>query len=193
MSKPTLTKLKNLSVLFTQPWTGNLLANVVKPMVKGEVVVKNRSNIIATLNLQPYTIRVDSMYESYPASLQLSNDEFMQHLKEDMVKSVDQLKDAYDRFKDAGKNLYLKLTGVDDIDIALNMSNSFLQDGINVIAIKKEDGMHYKLPFKGQMIEMTDPEDLFIFLGSLANVFMMTRGQPDPKWFSKNSAADFPF
>ncbi len=193
MSKPVLTKLKSLSVLFEQPWYGNLLKNVVRPLALGKVETKNRSNIFSTLENETFNIRVDKMYESYPWSTQLSNEEFMKHLNEDVARTVTQINEAYTRFLSAGKDLYLKLTGESDIEKALTICNSFLMDGINVIAIRRVEGMVYKFPFNGRTIETSDPEELFLFLGSLANVFMNRQGVPDPNWFAHNADEGFPF
>lgn len=192
MSKPTLTKLKNFSLLFENPWYGSILNNVVRPIVHGEVVVKNLSNVHITWDEKLYQIRVDQFY-GMPIHLVGTKEERTALYQQDMDRTVEQIKSSYRRFRDAGERLYKKLTDCDDIEQALQISNSFLKDGVNVIAVRREEGMAYKFPYQNQMITVTDPEDLFIFLGSLSNRYMMTQGAPDAQWFAENRDESFPF
>lgn len=192
MSKPVLTKLKNFSLLFENPWYGSILNNVVRPFIHGEVVVKNRSNVHATWDDQVFQIRVDQFYFR-PVNLQGTKEELTAQYQTDMDRTVEDIKRAYQRFLTAGEALYKKLTDCDDIEKALQISNSFLKDGVNVIATRRDEGMVYKFPYNDKTITVTEPEDLFIFLGSLSNRYMMTNGAPDPQWFNDNRDESFPF
>lgn len=195
MSKPILTKLKNFSLLFQNPWYGNMLNNVILPLINGEVTVKNISNVAIKHNDQDYTIRVDQFYAQPVNAIHITGtkEELRVLLQEDMDNTLVQIRDAYQRFLTAGSELYKELTDCNTLEAALGLSNSFLRNGVNVIAIKKEDGMHYKFPINGKVHETTDPDELLIFLGSLANSFMMNKGQPDPRWFNENADEGFPF
>ena len=201
MSKPILTKLKNFSVLYNSAWYGNMLRNVILPLTQGKVTVKNLSNVHIVHNDQEYTIRVDQFYAGRVTDTDGNNintkgktkEQIEVMLQEDMDKTIQHLKDAYDRFMNAGVDLYKKLTDCNELGDALTLSNSFLRDGVNVIAVKKEDGMHYKFPVNGKLYETADPDELLIFLGSLANVFILNRGVPDARWFNDNKDEGFPF
>lgn len=192
MSKPTLTKLKNFSLLFENPWYGAILNNVVRPIVNGESVVKNISNVHVTWGDKQYQIRVDQFY-AMPRRLEGTKEELTAYYQEDFDRTSQMLKDFYTRFITAGQDLYKKLTDCDNLEQALQISNTFLIDGVNVVAIRREEGMVYKFPYQGQTITVTEPEDLFIFLGSLANRFMINHGSPDPRWFNDNRDESFPF
>ena len=192
MSTPILTKLKNFSLLFDNAWYGAVLNNVIRPIVHGEAVVKNLSNVHVTCDGQLYQIRVDQFYQM-PTSLTGTKEELQAYYQKDFDRTAEMLKNFYQRFITAGQELYKKLTDCDDLEQALLISNSFLKDGVNVIAIRREEGMLYKFPYQGRMLQTTNPEDLFLFLGSLSNRFMLTRGQPDPQWFEDNRDEGFPF
>lgn len=192
MSTPILTKLKNFSLLFNNAWYGAVLNNVIRPIVHGEAVVKNLSNVHVTCDGQLYQIRVDQFYQM-PTSLTGTKEELQAYYQKDFDRTAEMLKNFYQRFITAGQELYKKLTDCDDLEQALLISNSFLKDGVNVIAIRREEGMLYKFPYQGRMLQTTNPEDLFLFLGSLSNRFMLTRGQPDPQWFEDNRDEGFPF
>ena len=192
MSTPILTKLKNFSLLFDNAWYGAVLNNVIRPIVHGEAVVKNLSNVHVTCDGQLYQIRVDQFYQM-PTSLTGTKEELQAYYQKDFDRTAEMLKNFYQRFITAGQELYKKLTDCDDLEQALLISNSFLKDGVNVIAIRREEGMLYKFPYQGRMLQATNPEDLFLFLGSLSNRFMLTRGQPDPQWFEDNRDEGFPF
>lgn len=192
MSTPILTKLKNFSLLFDNAWYGAVLNNVIRPIVHGEAVVKNLSNVHVTCDGQLYQIRVDQFYQ-IPTSLTGTKEELQAYYQKDFDRTAEMLKNFYQRFITAGQELYKKLTDCDDLEQALLISNSFLKDGVNVIAIRREEGMLYKFPYQGRMLQTTNPEDLFLFLGSLSNRFMLTRGQPDPQWFEDNRDEGFPF
>lgn len=192
MSTPILTKLKNFSLLFDNAWYGAVLNNVIRPIVHGEAVVKNLSNVHVTCDGQLYQIRVDQFYQM-PTSLTGTKEELQAYYQKDFDRTAEMLKNFYQRFITAGQELYKKLTDCDDLEQALLISNSFLKDGVNVIAVRREEGMLYKFPYQGRMLQTTNPEDLFLFLGSLSNRFMLTRGQPDPQWFEDNRDEGFPF
>lgn len=192
MSTPILTKLKNFSLLFDNAWYGTVLNNVIRPIVHGEAVVKNLSNVHVTCDGQLYQIRVDQFYQM-PTSLTGTKEELQAYYQKDFDRTAEMLKNFYQRFITAGQELYKKLTDCDDLEQALLISNSFLKDGVNVIAVRREEGMLYKFPYQGRMLQTTNPEDLFLFLGSLSNRFMLTRGQPDPQWFEDNRDEGFPF
>lgn len=192
MSTPILTKLKNFSLLFDNAWYGAVLNNVIRPIVHGEAVVKNLSNVHVTCDGQLYQIRVDQFYQT-PTSLTGTKEELQAYYQKDFDRTAEMLKNFYQRFITAGQELYKKLTDCDDLEQALLISNSFLKDGVNVIAVRREEGMLYKFPYQGRMLQTTNPEDLFLFLGSLSNRFMLTRGQPDPQWFEDNRDEGFPF
>ena len=192
MSTPILTKLKNFSLLFDNAWYGAVLNNVIRPIVHGEAVVKNLSNVHVTCDGQLYQIRVDQFYQM-PTSLTGTKEELQAYYQKDFDRTAEMLKNFYQRFITAGQELYKKLTDCDDLEQALLISNSFLKDGVNVIAVRREEGMLYKFPYQGRMLQATNPEDLFLFLGSLSNRFMLTRGQPDPQWFEDNRDEGFPF
>lgn len=192
MSTPILTKLKNFSLLFDNAWYGAVLNNVIRPIVHGEAVVKNLSNVHVTCDGQLYQIRVDQFYQ-IPTSLTGTKEELQAYYQKDFDRTAEMLKNFYQRFITAGQELYKKLTDCDDLEQALLISNSFLKDGVNVIAVRREEGMLYKFPYQGRMLQTTNPEDLFLFLGSLSNRFMLTRGQPDPQWFEDNRDEGFPF
>ena len=192
MSTPILTKLKNFSLLFDNAWYGAVLNNVIRPIVHGEAVVKNLSNVHVTCDGQLYQIRVDQFYQM-PTSLTGTKEELQAYYQKDFDRTAEMLKNFYQRFITAGQELYKKLTDCDDLEQALLISNSFLTDGVNVIAVRREEGMLYKFPYQGRMLQTTNPEDLFLFLGSLSNRFMLTRGQPDPQWFEDNRDEGFPF
>lgn len=187
-----LTKLKNLSVILNQPWFGNLYLNCILPLTEGEVTLRNLSNIDMHFNEQQYVIRVDKLIEKND-SIADSHEVRLEDTRKALAHTVDQFKELKQKFLKAGEDLYIKLTDADTIEEALGFTNSFNKDGVNVIAIKRETGMVYKVPFDNKMIEFTDPKLLFLFLGSLANVFLMNQGQPDPRWFKENSADNFPF
>lgn len=192
MSTPILTKLKNFSLLFDNAWYGTVLNNVIRPIVHGEAVVKNLSNVHVTCDGQLYKIRVDQFYQM-PTSLTGTKEELQAYYQKDFDRTAEMLKNFYQRFITAGQELYKKLTDCDDLEQALLISNSFLKGGVNVIAVRREEGMLYKFPYQGRMLQTTNPEDLFLFLGSLSNCFMLTRGQPDPQWFEDNRDEGFPF
>lgn len=192
MPTPILTKLKNFSLLFDNAWYGAVLNNVIRPIVHGEAVVKNLSNVHVTCDGQLYQIRVDQFYQM-PTSLTGTKEELQAYYQKDFDRTAEMLKNFYQRFITAGQELYKKLTDCDDLEQALLISNSFLKDGVNVIAIRREEGMLYKFPYQGRMLQATNPEDLFLFLGSLSNRYMLTRGQPDPQWFEDNRDEGFPF
>lgn len=192
MSTPILTKLKNFSLLFDNAWYGAVLNNVIRPIVHGEAVVKNLSNVHVTCDGQLYQIRVDQFYQ-IPTSLTGTKEELQAYYQKDFDRTAEMLKNFYQRFITAGQELYKKLTDCDDLEQALLISNSFLKDGVNVIAVRREEGMLYKFPYQGRMLQTTNPEDLFLFLGSLSNRFMLTGGQPDPQWFEDNRDEGFPF
>lgn len=194
MSKPTLTKLKNFSLLFDSPWYGGILDHVVRPLVLGQATVRNMSMIDVQLEGKDFIIKVDQFYAMPSSAINgLSKEDRRNCLQTDLDRTVIQMRDFYTKFAKAGRDLYLKLTDCDDIDQALSITNSFLKDGVNVIATRRESGMVYKAPFDGKLIEFTNPDDLFLFLGSLANCFMQRRGAPDPEWFKQNADEGFPF
>lgn len=193
MTKATiLTKLKNLSVILEQPWTGNIYSNCVLPLTEGEVTLRNLSNIDIKHNDQHYVIRVDKLIERNDVSTD-SHEVRLEDTRNALKHTVEQFKELKERFLQAGESLYIKLTDAETIEEALSFTNSFNKDGVNVIAIKRATGMVYKTPYNGRTLEFIDPQDLFLFLGSLANVFMINQGQPDPRWYKENSADDFPF
>lgn len=194
IKKPTITKLKNLAVLLERPWFGSMFANVIKPFVLGEVTLRNLSNIDIKYNDEDFVIRVDKLIMRDNAiRFDDTHEKRLADTKDALVETVTQFKTLYGRFIPAGEKLYIELTDSETIEEALGKTNSFVKDGVNVIAIKRESGMVYKTPCEGKTLEFTEPEALFVYLGSLANVFMMNRGQPDPRWYKENVRDDFPF
>ena len=51
--------------------------------------------------------------------------------------------------------------------------------------------MNYSFPVNGKLHTTTNSNELLIFLGSLANVYLQNKQQPDPRWFSENKPDDF--
>lgn len=189
---PILTKLKNLSVLLNQPWHGSIYENCIRPLIEGEVTLRNLSNIDVLYNQEHYIIRVDKLIERNDVVTD-SHEVRLEDTRTALVATVEQFKHLKTAFLKAGEELYVKLTDAQNIEEALSFTNSFYKDGVNVIAIKRASGMVYKVPLNGKTIEISEPEKLFLLLGSLANVFLANQGQPDPRWFKENSADNFPF
>lgn len=193
MSKaPIITKIKTLSVLMTQPWYGSMYHNVALPFAEGIVVLRNMSNIDIDYNGEKYVIRVDTLAEK-DYLVGLSSEEKLEKVRVALLQTIQQFQELHKQFMSIGITLYKDLTGADTIERALQITNSFLKDGVNVIAKKKEDGMHYSFPINGRLHTTTDSSELFAFLGSLANVYMINKGVPDARWFNENKPDDFPF
>lgn len=185
-----LTKIKNLSILMTQPWYGTILNNVALPLCEGHVVLRNMSNIDIEYNGEKFAIKVDDLINK-DLLVGKTKEEKLEECRKALFVTTQQLNELLLRFGAAGAELYKQLTGSESLDEALAISNSFLKEGVNVIAKKKENGMNYSFPVNGKLHTTTNSNELLIFLGSLANVYLQNKQQPDPRWFSENKPDDF--
>lgn len=184
--KPIVTKLKYIHLLEEIVIFGNMYHNAVKPFIEGELSIPNRNNIKMVYNDQEYVIRVNIAATLQPTR---NNEEFMEYFREEVKDFRYNFRTKVGQMYHAGVGLFKDITDCNDLNTALNTMNTFEKDGVTVTNRKVARGeetvteFELKANFGNYHLTTTDPEEVMVFLGSLAVNFTKMMQQPDPSWF----------
>lgn len=196
--KPIITRIRHINLLVESPLYNAMYRHVLVPLTNGVVSVPNRNTIKVVYNDQEYIIRTDMPFIE-PQYHIGSDVEFMERCETKINEFIINLRSKAGLWVQAGIGVFKELTDTNDLEVALSLSNVFRKQGLAVGSVKVvrdgEEVMEYRIvsDFGSHKFITTDSDEMFTFIGTLANTFTRSYNRPDPNWFKGLDKADFQF
>lgn len=175
-TKPSLIKLRSIETLLDTILSGNIYKQAVIPLLHGEVTGVNDYTITVQHLNKTFKLRTDTIIGT------------------DMDKFIELLRSQVGAYGRAGADVFKDLTDINSLELALTTENTFARGGIICTSRKisnvGEDGtpmiMEYRLNSKlvlvNKEVVTRDPDEMFVFLGSLARRYSINMQRPDANW-----------
>ncbi len=134
-----LTKIKNLSILMTQPWYGTILNNVALPLCEGHVVLRNMSNIDIEYNGEKFAIKVDDLINK-DLLVGKTKEEKLAECPKALFVTTQQLNELLLRFGAAGAELIP--AGAHDLHLVVLRVGGLLHGCLLIIVCRVANGVN---------------------------------------------------